>query len=179
MAKEMTMPFRTFSARLAPNHDSPVRVASRARGSRLPRLLALALCCAGLTAISCSSDPAGETLDERSCQGDLGVVCPATFDEVLTAAWSCQSSETIWAGECMVGGPPTLNRNWGVYQTNCFYDPTSRKLVGANLVNDTPVYCNNTSASMSQGTVPVPYPHYCIGSSATIERSMSCASSPP
>ena len=95
------------------------------------------------------------------------------------ATWTCQSTETIWAGEYMAGGSLTLNRNWGVYQTNCFYDPISRELVGANVVNDTTVYCNNTSASMSQGTVPVPYPHYCIGSSATTERSMSCASSRP
>lgn len=171
--------FRTFPASLASNHDSHVTTTSRPRGAGLSRLLALAICCAGLTALSCSSDPSGDTLDERSCQGDIGVDCPATFDDVLTATWSCQDSETIWAGECMTGGPLTLDRNFHVYQTNCFYDPTTRLLVGANVVNDTPVYCNNTSASMSQGTVPVPYPHYCVSSSATSQRSLICASSQP
>jgi formylmethanofuran dehydrogenase subunit C len=132
-----------------------------------------ALLCAGLSSSACSSDPGGS--DERSCQGEVGASCPATFDEVLTGTWTCQDRENIWAGECMTGGPLTLNHNFGTHQTNCFYDPTSRQLVGANTVNDTPVYCNNTSASMSQGTVPVPYPHYCVGGSAGTVRSMSCA----
>jgi hypothetical protein len=51
---------------------------------------------------------------------------------------------------------------------------TSRKLVGANRVNDTPTYCNNTSASISSGNVPVPYPHYCVGSGAGTQRSQTC-----
>jgi hypothetical protein len=179
MPKEIAMGFRSLGSRFAPGHDSHVTIASRVRGSSLARFLALALLCEGLTTMACSSESGSDSPDERACQGDVGVDCPATFDDVLTATWTCQSSEIIWAGECMTGGPFTLNRNWGVYQTNCFYDPTSRQWVGANVVNDTPVYCSGTSASMSQGTVPVPYPHYCVGSSSTTQRSMACASSQP
>jgi hypothetical protein len=150
-----------------PNHDDRVAVTSSLR------VVVVALLCAGLSSSACASDPGGS--DERSCQGEVGADCPATFDDVLTGTWTCQDQERIWAGECMTGGPLTLNRNWGTHQSNCFYDPTSRQLVGANVVNDTPAYCNNTSASMSQGTVPVPYPHYCVGSSSSIQRSMDCS----
>ena len=79
----------------------------------------------------------------------------------------------------MTDGPLTLNRQWGTHQSNCFYDPTSRQLVGANVVNDTKTYCNGTSASMSSGSVPVPYSHYCTLSSAGTERSMDCSAIQP
>jgi hypothetical protein len=169
---------RPFCPRLTPNRDGHVAVASGPSAFALIRLVAVVLCFAGVASISCGSDSADGS-DERSCQGDVGTDCPATYDDVLAATWTCQSQESIWAGECMTGGPLTLNRNWGTYQTNCFYDPTTRKLVGANVVNDTPAYCNNTSASMSKGSVPVPYPHYCVGSSSTIQRSMNCRNNQP
>jgi hypothetical protein len=172
------MNFHSFDSRINPKCDCYVAVASRVRAVGVAHLLALALCLVGLASTSCGSNAAGG-VDERSCQGDVGADCPATFDDVLAATWSCQSGEVISAGECMAGGPLTLNRNWGVYQTNCFYDPVSRKLVGANVVNDTPAYCNNTSASMSEGNVPVPYPHYCVGNSSSTQRSMNCGSSQP
>jgi hypothetical protein len=140
------MRFPPVASSLVFNHDRHVAVAYRTRAWGLAHLLAVALCFACLSSISCSSDSANTAAgpDERSCQGDVGTDCPATFDEVLAGTWSCQDHETIWAGECMTGGPLTLNRNWGTHQANCFYDSTSRKLVGSNVVNDTPTYCNNT-----------------------------------
>jgi hypothetical protein len=158
-----------FLPRPSPNRDGRVAVAS---STSLARVVIVALLCAALSSSACSSDPASP--DERSCQGEVGADCPATFDDVLAETWTCQDRETIWAGECMTNGPLTLQRNWGTHQTNCFYDPTSRQLVGANRVNDTPAYCNNTSASISTGDVPVPYPHYCVGSGAGTQRSQSC-----
>jgi hypothetical protein len=145
------------------------------------RMITAALCFVFLVSASCGSDVAAKPdapsgPDERSCQGDVGMDCLATYDEVLAATWTCQDSEMIWAGECMTGGPFTFNHNWGTYQTNCFYDRASRKLVGANVVNDVPMFCGNTSASMSRGDVPVPYPHYCVGNSSGTDRSMNCGS---
>ncbi len=167
------LPFRPLPPMI---RDIRVAAASRSRALRCLRRarVALALCLAGLAPLSCASD-SPDNLDELSCQGDVGSDCPATYDEVLAGTWTCQAAEMIVAGACATGGPPTLTRNFGTHQSNCFYDPTSHALVGANTVNDSKAYCNGTSASMSSGTIPVPYPYYCTPSSSTTDRSMSCS----
>jgi hypothetical protein len=166
-----------MSGRQSPSSPTPCRddnvvVLTRTIRGACRNLLAAVLCLSGLAAISCE-----DGRDERSCRGDVGRDCPVTYDEALVGNWTCESFESISAGPCMTGGPLTLNRNWGTHQSNCFYDPTTRLLVGANRVNDTATYCDNTSASISTGDVPVPYPHYCILSSS--DRSMRCDDSQP
>jgi hypothetical protein len=174
-AKEIPMHLRPLLSPLTRKHDTDVAPAARANpGSSLRRVLvAFALCLAGLSSISCGSD----AKSEADCHGDVGKDCPATYDDALTFTLTCQSHERISAGHCTADGPLTLNRNWGTHQSNCFYDSSSRKLIGANLVNDSMSYCNGTSGSMSSGTVPVPYPYYCLVSGA--ERTMDCQASQP
>jgi hypothetical protein len=111
------------------------------------------------------------------CQGDVGKDCPATYDDALTVALTCQTYERISAGHCTTDGPLTLTRNWGTHQANCFYDSTTRKLIAANVVNDTMTYCNGTSASMWSGSAPVPYPYYCMVGDA--ERTQDCRPNQP
>jgi len=161
------MHFRSLPSPLTRKRDADVAPAARAiPGSAL---VVFAFCClASLSSVSCDSD----TDSAATCQGDVGKDCPATYDDALTGSLTCESSENISAGHCMTDGPLTLNRNWGTHQSNCFYDSMTRKLIGANVANDTKTYCNGTSETMSSGTVPVPYPYYCLVSTA--ERTVHC-----
>jgi hypothetical protein len=161
---------------LTRKHDTDVALAARAKtGSPLRHaLVACALGLAALSSISCGSDDAKSEMD---CQGDVGKDCPATYDDALAVAWTCQTDERISAGRCTTDGPLTLNRNWGTHQSNCFYDRATRQLIAANVVNDTMTYCNGTSGSMWSGTAPVPYPYYCMVSGA--ERTQDCRASQP
>jgi len=174
------MDFRPLPPRPTGKRDTDVAFVTCMKSVRTMGryLAAFALCFVGLMAGACGSDATG-SLDERNCQGDVGQDCPATYDESLADTWTCQSFEVIVAGQCMTGGPLTLSRQWGTHQSNCFYDATSRKLTGANVVNDTKAYCNGTSASMSSGNVPVPYPHDCAVSSAGTDRSVNCSAGQP
>jgi hypothetical protein len=106
------------------------------------------------------------------CRGDVGKDCPATYDDVLTAPLTCETYEWISAGHCTTDGPLTLNRNWSSHQSNCFYHSTTRQLLGANVVNDTKTFCNGTSATISSGTVPIPFPYCCLVSGA--KRTVDC-----
>lgn len=170
------MYFRALPSPLTRKCDTDVSLAARADTVSPGRraLVAFALCLACLSSISCGSDDAKS---ETDCQGDVGKDCPATYDDALTVALTCQTYERISAGHCSTDGPLTLNRNWGTHQSNCFYDSTTRKLIAANVVNDTMTYCNGTSHSMWSGTAPVPYPYYCMVSGS--ERTVECREPQP
>jgi hypothetical protein len=167
------MDFQTLRSNSRPNRDSDVAFTTRSTcTSRLGQdFIALTLCLSALASVSCGSSASSKDGD---CQGIVPSECPATYDEALTGTLTCQDTENIIAGHCMTGGPLAVTRNWGTHQSNCFYDSSTRKLIGANVVNDTKTYCNGTSETMSTGKIPIGYPYYCTFSSATTERSLNC-----
>jgi hypothetical protein len=112
--------------------------------------LALALGCSG-TAKHKTGLPGGEP-----CQGPLSVVgssCPAMFDGTL-APIPCApyASQTVF--QCDEG--ILLLQSAGSRPAWCLYDSTSHALIGATLVADQPVFCNDRTYQQVAGTQPNP-----------------------
>lgn len=95
------------------------------------------------------------TLEE--VQDSLFTDCPATAD--ATAAWldSCEGVSVLpwlsgYSGSCH--GLLVAMVSWGTHAQACYYDETSRELVGAEVTDDVAWACNGSSTSLVGGEYP-------------------------
>jgi hypothetical protein len=112
----------------------------------------------GLGLSGCSSKCTGSL-------GEVGKICPATFDGNLDSL-SCQSPnafERVYdCGDLILISPgPNLGG------TICSYDATSHALVGAEVYGDTNSFCGGDSFAQEAGRLP---PRSCVEAGPTTER---------
>lgn len=125
--------------------------------------MAFGLLVGSLQLTACSSDnssaPQGVS---GGCTGSLDEVraiwgtqlrCPDVYDATLDASFGCvlspSSVEAGLAGSLLVARF-TINLSGGA----CYYDASTRRLVGAMRYGDTPTFCGGTSAEIHAGTTP-------------------------
>ena len=90
------------------------------------------------------------------CFGSLAVVgprCPATFDGTAAQLPKCQDLpyvQSVYYCPAAV----VVAQSGGYVGDNCYYDPSSHVLVGADTFSDIPAFCNDTSHTQSAGQIP-------------------------
>jgi hypothetical protein len=81
--------------------------------------------------------------------------CPATYEAAEALLDSCEGNEEMerWSGGC--DGYVAATRVWlGAHGQTCYYDASTRRLVGAIFESDVPEFCGSTSSGISAGRYP-------------------------
>jgi hypothetical protein len=144
---------------------------------------------AGLVALSASCSgvkPPDGGEDGGTCTGPLSEVrglwlqCPDDYDTIVAPTYGCVGpTSTITAG--LAGDLLVARFNYGLSGGTCFYDGTTRRLVGALRFDDTNNFCSHTSFEIRAGTAPGgctgPVPSGCA--LTRIDRQTDCRHAPP
>jgi hypothetical protein len=140
----------------------------------------------GLVMLSACGNAATAS-DGGACTGPLSEVrrlwsfeCPDDYATVLEPMFGCDGqSPQISIGAA--GDLLVARFHYGTHGGTCFYDPTTRRLVGALKFDDIPSFCNRSSSEIRAGTAPGgctgPLPTGC--DLTRIDRHTDCLSSHP
>ena len=96
------------------------------------------------------ADAGGEYLDDVGvCRTDetFTASCPATLD----VAALCAICASLHQTDC---GNIVQYANWCTPGRTCWYDASTKQLVGAKYCDDVPSHCNNKSMCVSWGNTP-------------------------
>lgn len=98
---------------------------------------------------------------DEDCRGPFDAatsVCPATYDQAR-AAMVCTGAPVdaftqMTYGLCAADKLLFMARDMAMYGYTCYYDSTSKQLVGESAFNDNDSFCDRTSYTISGGRVP-------------------------
>jgi hypothetical protein len=109
-----------------------------------------------------------------TCETDLasitpwGESCATNFDEKVAQLRNCTNRYYTDISTWSCGNIFVASVSWGTHGYTCYYDGETKVLIGAQLFDDVPTYCNRTSRTINAGTVPGCYSStdeiwYCVG----------------
>ncbi|MEI8258660.1 MAG: hypothetical protein WCJ30_23550 [Deltaproteobacteria bacterium] len=125
-------------------------------------------------------------MDGHACTGPLSDVrtllfeCPDDYDTTLGPTFGCSGSPPINISAGVSGDLLVARFTYNLQGGTCFYDATTRRLVGELRFDDTTSFCSGTSFEIRAGTVP----GSCLGavpSNCTLtrtDRQTDCLHSP-
>lgn len=130
----------------------------------LPHLpLASLLVAVATASTACFSPPLADKGDtgSQTCSAtasDLdavfGQACPATYDLALITGPRCNNGFGPIVRVGPLGSGLAYAMSWGTHAKNCYYDATTKALVGAVACDDVASYCGSSSTTIQFGTAP-------------------------
>lgn len=131
---------------------------------------------------ACTGDPSqpDSGTDAALCQAAAfdpaaslwGETCPATYEASLAIQIACPV--TTWThlryDRCPADGLLRMTKSWGTHGYLCFYDGTSRQLVGAGMFDDVTTFCNHSSSVTFAGRA-----NHCVDAQLQSERLLCAA----